>query len=44
LNREAARAARDQVLRWHPEKLLIAHGTCAHFGAAAIVKDALRWI
>jgi len=44
LHRAPARAARDEVLRWQPEKLLIAHGTCVHFGAAAIVKDALRWI
>jgi len=44
LRRAPARAAREQVLRWQPEQLLIAHGTCAPQGAAAIVRDALRWI
>jgi hypothetical protein len=44
LRRKEARAAREQVLRWQPEKLLIAHGMCAQSGASAIVKNALSWI
>jgi hypothetical protein len=44
LRRERARAAREQVLRWKPEKLLVAHGECAHSGASAIIENALRWI
>ena len=39
-----ARAARAKVLAWQPERLLIAHGTCAESGATAIIEKALRWI
>jgi hypothetical protein len=44
LRRKAARTAREQVLQWQPEKLLIAHGQCAGSGASAIVENALRWM
>ncbi len=44
LRRGQARAARDKVLGWQPEKLLIAHGDCAQSGAATIIERALRWI
>jgi len=44
LRRKEARAAREQVLRWQPEKLLIAHGMCAQSDASAIVKGALSWM
>jgi len=44
LRRRFARAARDKVLEWDPERLLIAHGECAQSGATGIVADALRWI
>ena len=44
LRRKKARAARAEMLRWQPEKLLIAHGTCAESGASAIVERALSWI
>jgi hypothetical protein len=44
LRRKEARAAREQVLRWQPERLLIAHGMCAQSGASTIVKSALSWI
>ena len=44
LNRSKARAARSKVLGWQPERLLIAHGTCAQSGATAIIDRALRWI
>lgn len=39
-----ARAAREKVLGWNAERLLIAHGDCAQTGATAILADALRWI
>jgi hypothetical protein len=44
LKRGPARAARDRVLSWKSERLLIAHGACARSGAAAIVAEALAWI
>ena len=44
LRRGQARAARDKVLGWQPEKLLIAHGDCAQTGATSIIDRALRWI
>ena len=39
-----ARAALRKVLGWNPERLLIAHGSCAQTGAAGIIATALRWI
>ena len=44
IRRKKARAARDKVLGWQPERLLIAHGDCAQTGAATIIERALRWI
>ncbi len=44
LKRRPARAARDQVLRWQPERLLIAHGDCARTDATRIIESALDWI
>ncbi|MGI9342447.1 MAG: DUF4336 domain-containing protein [Gammaproteobacteria bacterium] len=44
LRRRFARAARDKVLGWDPERLLIAHGECAQSGATGIIADALRWL
>ena len=44
LRRAPARAARDTVLGWHAERLLIAHGDCAETEAQAILADALGWI
>ena len=44
LHRGPARAARQKVLDWNPERLLIAHGACAQTGAADIVRQALDWI
>ena len=39
-----ARAALRKVLEWNPERLLIAHGSCAQAGAANIIAAALSWI
>ena len=44
IRRGEARAARQKLLGWKPERLLIAHGDCAQTDAAAIIKNALRWI
>lgn len=44
LKREPARAARERVLAWQPERLLIAHGSCAHANATSILANALGWI
>jgi hypothetical protein len=44
LSRKAARAARQKVLGWKPEQLLIAHGECARSEATHIIADALRWM
>ena len=44
LRRGRARAAREKVLSWKPERLLIAHGECAQTGATDIIGRALSWI
>lgn len=44
IRRGKARAARDKVLGWKSERLLIAHGDCVHTGAQEIVERALQWI
>ena len=44
LRRSRARAAREKVLSWKPERLLIAHGECAQTGATDIIGKALSWI
>lgn len=44
LSHRQARAARQTVLEWHPQRLLVAHGQCAETDAAALIADALRWI
>lgn len=42
--RGPARAARETLLGWEPERLLIAHGECAEAGATEIIRAALSWI
>jgi hypothetical protein len=44
LQRRPARAARQKVLDWQAEKLLIAHGDCVQTGATEVIENALRWI
>jgi hypothetical protein len=43
-SRHPARVARQRILDWQPERLLIAHGECASSGATEIISNALRWI
>jgi hypothetical protein len=42
--RKSARTARETVLGWNPERLLVAHGECAQTGATAVIAAALAWI
>ncbi len=44
LKRGRAREAREKVLGWKAGRLLIAHGSCAKFGATTILADALAWM
>ncbi|MGI9589918.1 MAG: DUF4336 domain-containing protein [Myxococcota bacterium] len=44
LRRRPARAARERVLAWKSERLLIAHGACAQENATTILERALAWI
>lgn len=44
LRRDKARAARQKVLSWNPERLLIAHGECEQTDAKSIIENALHWI
>ena len=44
LRRGPARAAREKVIDWKPERLLIAHGECAQNNGAEIIREALSWI
>jgi hypothetical protein len=44
LRRGPAREAREKVLAWKPEHLLIAHGACARSKATEILTRALAWI
>jgi hypothetical protein len=44
LRRGPARAARERVLAWEPERLLIAHGACAQENAKQILARALAWM
>ena len=42
--RKLTRVARQKVLDWKPERLLIAHGECSQTGATEIIRKALSWI
>jgi hypothetical protein len=44
IRRGPARTAREKVLAWKAERLLIAHGECAQTEATEIIAEALRWI
>lgn len=44
LRRGPARAAREKVLGWNAQRLLIAHGECAQADASRIIESALDWI
>lgn len=42
--RRAARAGRDRILGWDPQRLIVAHGACAGHGARSVSARALRWM
>ena len=44
LRRGSTRKARERVLAWDPERLVIAHGACAKENAREILDRALAWI
>lgn len=44
VRRSETRAAREKVLGWKPQRLIIAHGECAQSGATEIIDKALSWI
>lgn len=44
LRRGLTRAARDKILGWNAERLLIAHGECAQINASEIITAALSWV
>jgi hypothetical protein len=44
VGRRAARSAREKLLSWNPERLLIAHGECAQTRASEIIADSLSWM
>ncbi len=44
LQRSMARAARETVIGWNAERLLIAHGECSQTGATKIIRVALSWM
>jgi len=44
LRRGPTRAARERVLAWKAERLVIAHGICARENATPILANALAWI
>jgi hypothetical protein len=44
LRRGPARAARERVLAWNAERLVIAHGACASENATPILTQALAWM
>lgn len=44
LRRGPARRAREKLLGWKPDRLLIAHGKCAQSQATTIIANALGWI
>lgn len=44
IRREPARVARDRVIAWNPQRLLIAHGQCEQDDATGIIRSALAWI
>lgn len=43
-DREAARAARDRMLTWDFDRLILAHGRCVAAGARAQVERAFAWL
>jgi hypothetical protein len=44
VHRAPARAARDRMLGWRPDRLVVAHGTWVRSDAARVLADAFRWL
>ena len=43
-NRSAARKARQKILDWNPERVIIAHGEWIRDNGRQVVEEALRWM
>jgi hypothetical protein len=43
-NRRAGRAAKETLLAWKPERLVIAHGMCAEQNATLALEAGLHWL
>lgn len=43
-DRTAARSARDRILGWAPERVVMAHGTPVETGGTAAIARAFRWL
>ncbi len=44
LRRRAAHKAMQRILAWRAERLVVAHGMCAHENTQQILTRALSWI
>ncbi|MBT8145839.1 MAG: DUF4336 domain-containing protein [Gammaproteobacteria bacterium] len=44
LNRSRARMAREKVMQWQAQRLLIAHGKCEQSNASETIRSALAWM
>ncbi|RZW17414.1 MAG: DUF4336 domain-containing protein [Desulfobulbaceae bacterium] len=44
LKRRHARMAREKVMQWHAQRLLIAHGKCEQTNASDTIRSALAWM
>jgi hypothetical protein len=43
-HRRNVRAAAEQMIRWAPERIVIAHGRCYEAQAVAELQRAFRWV
>jgi len=43
-NRRRARAALRRIVDWHPERVIVAHGTMCRSEATAFIQKAFRWL
>ncbi|HEY6578369.1 MAG TPA: hypothetical protein VIY09_03530, partial [Rhizomicrobium sp.] len=44
INRAPARQARDKVLNWNCERVIVAHGEWAHTNGKAFLAKSFRWL
>ncbi len=44
INRAPARRARDKVLSWNCQRVIVAHGECPHANGKAFLTNSFRWL